>query len=86
MIAIANTQGDGPIQIFPDGWNSLVTDVGSVIETFALGQTLALDVAGTVRIAGLVQVHGVGAQIDIDSNSIIMLLEGGLLARAIPTV
>ena len=26
------------------------------------------------------RVHGVGAQIDIDSNSIIMLLEGGLLA------
>jgi len=79
-IDIHGTAGDDPLATYPNGWNSLVTDAGSSIETTGDASVIDIAAVGSIRVAGLIEVHGTASQTDINTDTIFMLLQGGIIA------
>ncbi|HIG30481.1 MAG TPA: calcium-binding protein, partial [Verrucomicrobiales bacterium] len=78
-IDVTSTSGSDALVTFPNGPNSVVSDVGSSIETFADSSSISINASGSIRVAGLVEVHGTGSVADLTTTDSFMLLEGGLI-------
>ncbi|MDA1272780.1 MAG: hypothetical protein O2960_01835, partial [Verrucomicrobia bacterium] len=79
-INVSNSTGVNNISTPGDGLNSLTTDVGSRIESLNAGSTITINTNASIRVAGLIEVHGTGSALDLNSPTLVKLLEGAVVA------
>jgi hypothetical protein len=78
-IDVTATTGTNPLQSYPDDVNSLLTDVGSIIETLSGGGSIVVRTKGSIRHASMVRTAGNGGEIDMAAETGFRNLEGALV-------
>lgn len=78
-IDITESKGKLPFFAYSNEVVSLKSDVGSRIESLNPGSVIDVDANRSIQIAGRVEVHGASSKADLDSQTKVTVLEGGLV-------
>ena len=79
-IDVLSSDGTRPYFSFPDELVSVKSDVGSVISTVNPNSVIDVNANQSIQIAGMVEVHGANARLNLAADTKLTVLQGGVVS------